>query len=332
MTQTRRTFLGQAATAAVTACGSLALNQCLAADPEPIPIVDTHQHLWDLKRFELPWLNGAPEVLKRTYEMPDYLAATAGLPLQRAVYMEVDVAPRQQVEEAEYLLEICRAGKSPTVGAVISGRPGSAAFGDYIRKYGQEPRIKGVRQVLHAPEAKAGLCLEPQFVKSVQLLGELGKSFDLCMRPGELGDGVRLVEQCPETRFVVDHCGNADPKAFLSEAARGGKPASHSVENWKRDMAGFARHERVICKISGIVASVPEGTWTAEILAPIINYCLDTFGPDRVVFGGDWPVCLLGASYRRWVESLREVVRQRPLEHQHRLWHRNATKFYSLDT
>lgn len=298
--------------------------------PEPLPIVDTHQHLWDLTKFKLPWLDGAPAVLKRSYVMQDYLAATAGLNVTRAVYMEVDVAPDLQVAEAEHLLSICRAADSPTVAAVISGRPNSSGFRDYILKYRDQPAIQGVRQVLHAPEAKAGLCLEPQFVKSVQLLGELGKSFDLCMRPTELSDAVRLVHQCPQTRFIVDHCGNADPLAFVPEAARNGKSPEHTADGWKRSMADLARRDRVICKISGIVARAPQGDWKSDLLAPIVNFCLDTFGPERVVFGGDWPVCLLGATYRRWVESLREIVAPRPLDHQRQLFAENAVRFYSL--
>ena len=191
-----------------------------AVQPDQLPIVDTHQHLWDLEKFKLPWLDGAPSVLKRSYGMPDYFAATAGLNVVRAVYMEVDVAPEQQLAEAEHLLAICRAGNSPTVGAVISGRPNSPAFRDYILKFKNNPHIKGVRQVLHSPEAMPKLCLEPQFVRSIQLLGELGKSFDLCMRPTELADAGRLIDQCPHTKFILDHCGNADPKAFVTEAAQ----------------------------------------------------------------------------------------------------------------
>ncbi len=331
----RREFVSQAvAVGAATATMHGMHLQSLTADDavksEQLPIIDTHQHLWDLTKFKLPWLDGSPSVLKRSYVMRDYLAATADLNVARAIYMEVDVASEQQVAEAEYLLAICRAGDSPTVGAVISGRPNSPEFRDYILKFKDSPHIKGVRQVLHAMEAKPGLCLEPQFVRSMQLLGDLGKSFDLCMRPTELADGVRLVDQCPRTRFIVDHCGNADVQAFLPEAARDGDKPEHTVDAWRRDISELARRENVICKISGIVARVPRGEWKAEILAPIINHCLDTFGPTRVVFGGDWPVCLLGASYRRWVESLREIIRERPLVQQRQLLHDNAVKLYAL--
>jgi L-fuconolactonase len=94
-------------------------------------------------------------------------------------------------------------------------------------------------------------------------------------------------------------------------------------------MEQFARRRNVIGKISGIVARAPKN-WTSHDLAPIVNHCLDVFGPDRVVFGGDWPVCLRGASYREWVVALREIVRDRPIADQKKLWYDNAVRFYNL--
>ena len=259
----------------------------------------------------------------------DYLEATRGLNVVKAIYMEIDADPRQHVDEAEYLIEICRSGQHPTVAAVISGRPNSEQFRNYILQYKDNPYIKGVRQVLHGG-TPAGYCLQPQFVQSMRLLGEIGMSFDLCLRPGELADGVRLVELCPETRFILDHCGNADVNAFLPEKERGSQPPSHDPDQWRRDIEGLAQRTNIICKISGIVARAPAGNWSADILAPVVNHCLDSFGPDRVVFGGDWPVCLRGASYRRWVEALRQIIQGRSIEHQRKLLHDNAARFYGV--
>jgi predicted TIM-barrel fold metal-dependent hydrolase len=303
------------------------LDTCVADTGDALPIIDTHQHLWDLSKFQPPWLKGAPAILSKSYVTQDYLEATAGLNIVKAVYMEVDVAPEQQVEEAEQVIALSKSQDHPTVGAVISGRPNSASFKPYITRFKDSPYIKGVRQVLHAPSAPRGLCLEKQFVVSMKLLGELGMSFDLCMRPTELADGAKLAGLCPDTRFVVDHCGNADPKAFMPSS---GEVPSHTVDQWKRDLAKLASRPNVICKISGIVASAPKGEWKSDILAPPINFCLDEFGPDRVVFGGDWPVCLLGASYRRWVESLKEVIGDRSEIEQRKLLHDNAESFYRL--
>jgi len=99
-----------------------------------------------------------------------------------------------------------------TVGAVISGRPASLGFESYIDMLKDSPYVKGVRQVLHVEETHTGLCLAHGFVEGVQYLGRVGLSFDLCMRPRELMDGVKLAKQCLDTQFIVDHCGNADSK------------------------------------------------------------------------------------------------------------------------
>jgi predicted TIM-barrel fold metal-dependent hydrolase len=290
------------------------------------PIVDTHQHLWDLVKVNPPWLKGAPDWLRQRYTTPEYLAATRGLNVVQAVYMEVDVAPGDHVAEAEHVIELCRSRQHPTVAAVIGGRPAADDFAAYVNRLKTSAYVKGVRQVLHGG-TKAGYCLEAAFVRGIRLLGEVGWSFDLCLRPGELNDGVKLAELCPGTRFVVDHCGNADVQAFGK--LRGDQKPSHDPDAWRRDMEQFAQRKNVICKISGIVARAPT-KWSADDLAPVINHCLDVFGPDRVVFGGDWPVCLRGASYREWVLALREVIAPRPAREQRRLWHDNAVRFYGL--
>ena len=312
------------------AAANLLTTSCTGATlaDDALPIIDTHQHLWDLVDFQPPWLSNADAKISAKHDTSDYLEATKGLNVVKAVYMEVDVAPADQDKEADAVLAMIAGGKSPTVAAVISGRPGLATFANYMERHRNNPLIKGVRQVLHAGSAERGLCVQPQFVKSIQLLGEMGKSFDLCMRPAELGDGASLAAQCPGTRFVVDHCGNANPAAWLPADKQVSKPA-HTVEQWKSDMGKLAKLPNVICKISGIVAQVRPG-WKAEFMAPAISFCLDEFGPDRVVFGGDWPVCKMGASYAEWVGALKQIVSSRPIAEQKKLFHDNAMKHYSL--
>ena len=324
----RRDFLAISAAAA----GTSLLGSTVTAATAPadlIPAIDTHQHLWDLKKLQLPWLAGAPQILKQDYGLPEYAAATAGLNVVQAVYMEVDVRPEDHVLEAETLINICRSKKAPTVAAVISGRPGLETFSDYIRKLAKAPEIRGVRQVLHSETAPAGMCLETQFVRSMQLLGELNLSFDLCMRPTELADGAALARKCPKTRFIVDHCGNADPAAFLKNPPKS-ETAPHDPGKWRDDIKTLADCPNVICKISGVIARAPAGVPLADALAPIVNHCLDTFGPDRVIFGGDWPVCLLGGSYKDWLTTLRTLIANRPVADQKKLLHANAAAFYRL--
>ena len=137
------------------------------------------------------------------------------------------------------------------------------------------------------------------------------------MRPGELRDGAKLAEACPETRFILDHCGNAP--VFGGDLA-----------TWKKDIAAVAARQNVCGKVSGIVASTKGHAWRPDDLAPIINHVLEVFGPDRVVFGGDWPVCLLGSPLAGWVSALREVVRDRSEVDQWKLFHDNAERVYRL--
>jgi len=285
-----------------------------------LPIVDTHEHLWDLTKFNLPWAKGHPK-LGRSFVTKDYLEATQGLNVVKSVYMEVDVDPAQQVQEAEYVIDLCQRNDNPMVGAVISGRPATPEFAAYITKYKGSPWIKGVRQVLHGTNDPAGFCLGPQFVKSVHLLGDLGMSFDLCLRSGELMDGAKLVAQCPRTRFVVDHCGNGNVQ----------ETDAKKRQLWMDGMKALAQHDNVVCKISGIVVTAKED-WKATDLEPNMRFSMETFGPDRRMFAGDWPVCTLRASFRQWVTALKEIVRNMnmSLADQKKLFHDNAVKFHSL--
>ncbi len=320
LNEDRRRFLQQAAAASagVWLAGELAPSvpaQAPQAADAGLPIVDTHQHLWDLSKFRLPWTDDV-KPLRRNFVMSDYLRATAGLNVVKTVYMEVDVDPSQQNDEARWAIETCRADDNPMVAAVISGRPASPGFEAYIRQYAGSPYIKGVRQVLHTPSAPRGLCLQEPFLASMRLLGKLNMSFDLCMRPTELTDAVKLIDACGDTRFILDHCGNERPDA-----------KDHNA--WRRDIAAVARRKNVVCKISGQVDKAGNH-WKVAGLKPTITHALEVFGPQRVMFGGDWPVCTLGATFGEWVAALREIVSNESAENQRRLFHDNAVAFYGL--
>ena len=225
---------------AATSCAAFAKPKKKNMKTEQLPIVDTHQHLWDLSKFELPWVDSAKD-LNRSFVTKDYLEASRGLNVVKAVYMEVDVALKQQVAEAKHVIALSKDQNAPTAAAVISGHPASARFRDYIMQFKGNPYIKGVRQVLHVPSAKPGLCLTKEFVSGVRVLGELGMSFDLCMRPTELNDGVKLADLCKGTRFIVDHCGNADPKAFDTARKKADNDPWHKPDEWRRAIGELAK-------------------------------------------------------------------------------------------
>lgn len=326
---TRRNFVQTLAAASASllapACRTVPPKTEATTGISATPIIDAHQHLWDLEKLHLPWLQNANPKIAKTFSPSDYKAATEGLSI-RAVYMEVAVAENQLDWEAQLLQDLIQSNSTQTFAAVLSGRPASPDFPDYLNRCMDRRLLKGIRRILHDPETPRGTCLEQDFIQGIRLLGKKELTFDLCIRPRELRDVVTLATECPDTQFILDHCGNADAKAF--QANPQAKPA-HTASEWQRSMEAIAKKPNVACKISGIIEPMSAG-WTPEDLAPIVNHCLDAFGSDRVLFSSNWPVCLLGGSLRQWVDALAKITENRPQSDRTKLWADNAKRIYKL--
>ncbi len=258
--------------------------------------------------------------------MNDYLNAIQGLGITKAIYMEVAIETARLDEEARYIIQVCERRDGPTIAAVIGGRPTEDSFGLYIKQYQDSPFVKGVRYIMNTAEQLTS----PILKQNLQLLGRLDLAFDLNVPPALLAHGVRLIDACPDTRFIIDHCGNADPVAFLPAGAQRPRAARHDAERWKKDMEALSQRKNACCKISGLVDEVPGGGWTLPSLAAIVNFCLDVFGEDRVLFAGDWPVCLAGATLKTWLNTLWDIVGRRPPDELKKLFSENAVRWYRL--
>jgi predicted TIM-barrel fold metal-dependent hydrolase len=319
---TRRQFLQTSlASAAMVGAPLDNVKSLLADEPqnlaaEPLPIIDTHQHLWDLEQFRLPWI-GEKHPLRKNYTLSDYQQAATGLNIVGTVYMEVDVAAEQKQVEADFVIKLCEQHEQThLLGAVVGARLADESFAKYVQQFQDHRYVKGVRQVLAVPLAKDSIELDEKFVAGIRRLGELNLSFDLCGPSEKLLDSAKLVEICPDTRFILDHCGNANVLA-----------KDQTV--WKRGIDAIAKHERVMCKVSGFIATAGE-KWSVEQLVPIVQHVREQFGPDRLMFGGDWPVCTKTATLRQWVEALRQIVHDWPEGEQRKLFHDNAQHYYAL--
>ncbi len=281
------------------------------------PIIDTHQHLWDLTNLRLRWI-GKGSVLDRNFLPSDFAEATAGLGIAQAVYMEVAVVPEDQTKEAKWVSDLCASKSGPTRSAIISGQPDSADFSAYLDQFKGNTYIKGLRCGVQTEPAKPGKVVSEGFIKGIRELGQRNLSFDLNMGGEDLETGLALVKACPETRFIMDHCGNPDVR----------KPPS---AKWLAGIRDLATKPNISAKISGIIARVHKEKPLVPQLSPFVNHVWDSFGPDRVVFGGDWPVCLNGGTYAQWVSTLREIAAKRSNTDQQKLFHDNALRVYRLD-
>ena len=317
----RKKFL---ATASVLAIASIKGSSALYASNslKKIPLVDTHQHLADLVRFGKGWTS--PPV-PGNYDMKAYFEATRNVNMVKAVYMEVGVPAARRQEEALYAIEMCKDTSNPTRGAVISGDLKSSEFETYISQFKDSAYIKGIRYGFRSVAEME----DPQLIKNTELLGKLNMSLDFTISPAWLPAIANLIKTCPGTRFLVNHCGNADPRAFLDPSSISGKP-NHDANEWIAAMKTVAENKNVVCKISGIISTTSGYPKTAETLAPGINHCLDIFGPERVMFASDWPWCLKSNKLEEWVNILQEIVKNRPYREQKKMFHDNAIKFYSI--
>lgn len=279
-------------------------------------IIDSHVHLWSPGRFKMSWLEGL-EWLNRDYGLEDYIKHTRDIKVEGFVFVEAGLDAGNELAEVKWI-----AGLSDQHGllkGIVAAAP--VEQGDQLRPFLEElvqagPVVKGVRRLLQG-EADPYFCLQPGFVKGVQLLAEYGLSFDICIYHYQLPGVIELVRRCPETTFILDHIG---------------KPAikQGEFENWWDNLRVLAGQPNVACKISGMVTEADHQRWSQVELATYVEHTLEAFGEDRVLFGSDWPVVLLASSYHRWVETLNSLTQTWSAQARQKLWAENARRYYRL--
>jgi L-fuconolactonase len=279
------------------------------------PIVDTHLHLWDPAHLRYPWLEGN-DLLNRRYLLEEYRQATGPIAVDKMVFLQCECDPAQFLDEAAWVTEL--AAQDPRIQGIVPWAP--LELGDAARpaleELARNPLIKGIRRIIQF-EPDMEFCLRPDFVRGVQALPDYGFSFDICINHLQLPNTIRMVAQCPNVQFILDHIGKPDIKA-------------HLFEPWATDLRTLAQFPNVWCKISGLVTEADHQRWTPADLQPYIEHVVETFGFDRVIYGGDWPVAYQATAYPRWVTTLVDAVAGCTPTQLRQLFRDNAIAFYRL--
>ena len=278
-----------------------------------LKIIDTHQHLWDTSNLEYPWLEGF-DLLGKRYTAEDYREAIGDLNVLKSVHVEGDPAETDVVKEVEWLTQISE--EDGMIGAIAAAapleKPNAEAILEQLTGFGL---VAGVRRMAwHHPDPQ--FYASPELINGVKLLKKFDLSFELCANHAQLPAAIELVKATPDVRHALNHCGGPDIK--------GGQ-----FEPWATHVRELAAFENVHCKVSGIVTTASEN-WTREELKPYIQHLVEVFGYDRVMFGSDWPVCTLAATYQEWVAALSWAVEDASDAEKNRLFYENASEFYSV--
>jgi len=280
------------------------------------PIVDAHLHIWDIGRLRYPWLSDVP-TLSRSFSLSDYREATARLTIEKMVFVQCEADPSQYLEEARWVAS--QAAVDPRIQGIVAWAPleKGEAVREELAELVEIPLVRGIRRIIQF-ENSPDFCLDGDFVRGVQMLADFGLSFDLCLKGDEqFRNTLSLVRQCPDVSFILDHIG----KPCIQEGI---------MEPWAGYIRELAAMPNTCCKISGLVNEADWDAWTPADLQPYLDHVLQSFGPDRVLFGGDWPVVLLASDYQRWLKTLKDAVEGMPAEQQKQLFCTNAIRIYRL--
>jgi L-fuconolactonase len=273
-------------------------------------IIDTHQHFWKYDPVNYSWINDEMQVIRRDF-LPGDLAVVVN---EEKLLGTVAVQADQTEAETDWLLQL--AAKNDFIKGVVGWVDlRSSHIEERLQHYQQFSKLKGFRHVLQGEEPS--FMLQERFLNGISKLNEYGFAYDILIFPQHLEAALQLVKQFPQQRFVVDH--------VAKPTIKDGK-----IDEWKTGMQQLAKHNNVYCKISGMVTEADWKNWTAEQLKPYIDVVVESFGIDRIMYGSDWPVCLVASSYNKWIETVKEYFSTYSAEDQEKVFSGNAIKFYQL--
>jgi len=234
----------------------------------------------------------------------------------KMVFLQCECDPAQSQAEADWVTEVAKT--DPRIRGIVAQAPleKGEAVGPALARLTENPLVKGIRRLIQG-EKDPEFCVRPDFVRGVQLLHAHGLSFDLCIKHPQLAATIKLVRQCPDVAFVLDHIGKPDIKAGR-------------LDPWREELRELSKLENVWCKLSGLVTEADFGTWTPADLRPYLDHVVACFGFDRVMFGGDWPVSTQASDYPRWVATLDEALSGCSAEELRKVYARNAEEFYRV--
>lgn len=272
--------------------------------------IDSHQHFWNYSRESYPWMTEAHEAIKRDF-LPNDLE-----PILKRNQIDgcIAVQAQQTLEETKWLLKL--AEENPFVKGVVGWFPfRDANVSDSLDRFATHQALVGARHVVH-DEPDDDFILGKEFNRGIGELANYDLVYDILIFEKHLPQSIEFVDRHPHQQFVVDHIAKPriDSRAF--------------DESWRKNIVELAGRDNVACKLSGMATEVRDPEWNANLLEPYFQTALEAFGPERLLFGSDWPVCLLRTDYDRWFNTVKTAIGELSPPEQSAILGGNAERIY----
>ena len=278
-------------------------------------IVDAHHHFWDPTRADYPWMTGELASIRRPFGPDDLAPLLAATGVDRTVLVQT----RADVDETREFLATAASTSfiAGVVGWLDLTDPGIVESIAALREAPGGDRLVAVRHQIH-DEPDADWILRPEVLRGIRAVGEWGLAYDLLVRPRELRPSLAAVRALPSVRFVIDHL--AKPRIRDGE-----------LQPWADLISPFGELPNVWCKVSGMITEADWESWIPDDLVPYVRHVLGAFGTERLVFGSDWPVCLVAGSYQQVFDAARAALGEVAPADVERVFGQNAIEAYRLN-
>lgn len=274
-------------------------------------IIDSHQHFWHFDPVRDSWITDEMQAIRRDFLPEDLLPVYRQNGIDGCVAVQAD----QSEEETHFLLDLAETHDfiKGVVGWIDLLAPDVEERLAYFSKY---KKLKGFRHIVQLEPD--GFMLQEAFLHGIGKLEKFGYTYDIVIYPHQLDDAISLVKRFPNQKFILDHLG----KPYIRRGI---------LYPWDEKIHALGRFDNLYCKLSGIVTEADHVNWKEEDVKPYLDVIFDAFGSYRLLFGSDWPVCLLAADYSRVKALVRNYLRDRAFAQESEVWYQNAIDVYNLE-
>ena len=285
------------------------------------PIIDTHLHIWDFDRLDYSAFKGHP-LFGKSYQIEDYQRDCGDLEIEAMVFLEcyADFTPTggQYIEEIEFVEDSAK--RDPRIRGIVPMAPlewGQRVEPMLAEMKEKHPSVKGIRRIVEFDDDPRALTLSDNFIEGVNLLGRFGFHFEINVNHTQMDIVREFVKHIPEVPMILDHCG----KPGIEEGA---------IDQYRDDVRELAQSPNLWIKLSDLPVEADHQNWTEADLRPYIDATFETFGFDRTIYAGDYPICLQATTLPRWVEVLDNALSGASQTELKKFYRDNANSFYRL--